>query len=65
MKQINENLYIFHYPLYNMNLSVIKTDDYMFVIDTYLGPDGIKEVKEFVEKNKDNRKVYVINTIHG
>ena len=57
MKQINENLYIFHYPLYNMNFSVIKTDDYIFVIDTYLGPDGIKEVKEFVEKIRDNRKV--------
>lgn len=62
MKQMNENLYIFHYPLYNFNISVIKTDDYIFVIDTYLGPDGIREVKEFVEKIKDNRTVYIINT---
>ncbi len=62
MKQVNKNLYIFHYPLYNFNCSVIKTDDFIFVIDTYLGPDGIKEVKEFVEKNKEHRKVYVINT---
>lgn len=62
MKKLNENLYIFHYPLYNFNCSVVKTDDFIFVIDTYLGPNGIKDIKDFVEKNKENKKIYIINT---
>ena len=56
MKKINDNLYIFHYPLYNFNCSLLKTDDFIFVIDTYLGPNGIQDLKDFVEKNKDNKR---------
>ena len=62
MKKINDNLYIFHYPLYNFNCSLLKTDDFIFVIDTYLGPNGIQDLKDFVEKNRDNKKIYIINT---
>ena len=56
-------LKVFHFSgSFSFNLPVLMTASRIFVVDTYMGPESIKEVVSYCKKNLKGRKGYVINT---
>ena len=62
MKTINNNLILFEYDLFNFNCLLIKTKKRLFVVDTYMGPDSMSEVKAVFDELSQGRDCFVINT---
>ena len=60
----NKHVTVFQSPFFQTNSTVIETDDCLLIVDpTYL-PHEIQEIQEYVEKRKQNKKVYLFIT-HG
>ncbi len=64
MKQINDNLFLFNYGLFNTNCFIIKTASRLFIVDTYMGPESIADMKSFAGQMAEGRQCFVINTHH-
>lgn len=62
MEIINDNLILFKYELFNFNCYIIKTKKRIFIVDTYMGPDSIKDVKAAADELGQGRHLFVINT---
>jgi len=55
-------LFLFNYKDFDFTLSAVMTERRVFVVDTYMGPNSIKDVRELCEKNSKGRAIYAINT---
>jgi len=44
------------------NVYVINAENYVFVCDTFLGPESMKEVKRYIEMNFRNKPIIVFNS---
>ena len=62
MKKINDNLILFEYDFFNYNCYIISTKKYLFVVDTFMGPTSMKEVKEVFDSLSEGKRCFVINT---
>lgn len=62
MKKINDNLYLFHYDIYNANCFVIITKSRIFAVDTYFGGKLISDMLGFISEMRKDRELIVVNT---
>lgn len=62
MRRLHENLFAFEYEVMATNCFVVLSDNFVFVVDSYLGPDFISDMASFVESVRGNRQVMLLNT---
>jgi cyclase len=62
VEKLNDFLYLMRFELFEANCLLLMTSRYAFVIDTYMGPDSMKEFRHILDIQKGTRKLFVINT---
>ena len=62
MKKLKDNFFAFEYEAMNTRCFVIFSEHFVFIIDTFLGPDSIMDMYNFVMESKGNREIVIINT---
>lgn len=58
----NEHITVFESQLFKTTSVVIETDDCIIVVDPTWLPKEVEEIREYVEKIKHNRQVYLLLT---
>ena len=44
------------------NVYLINTQDNIFIVDTFLGPESVKEIKQHISENFPNKNIIIFNT---
>lgn len=55
-------LFTFHDLGIPTNIYVINTKQHVYIIDTYLGPDIMKEINQYIKSEYGNKQIIVINS---
>jgi glyoxylase-like metal-dependent hydrolase (beta-lactamase superfamily II) len=71
MEKVGSRGYVFSYDDLSSEDYYVPTNVYLidgtnqiFICDTYLGPETMKPVKDFIEKNLDKKPIVVFNSHH-
>lgn len=63
LKKVSECIYLIRFPdLFNTNCAIMETDRYIFVIDTFTGPEAMRDLLNFINERGRKKQLYVINT---
>lgn len=62
MRKLRDDLFVFDYDIMNTKCFVIFSEHFVFVIDTFLGPDSIRDLYDFIMEFKGGREIVIIYT---
>lgn len=62
MKEFTKHIFVFNYELFNTNCFIIRGSESIFVVDTFMGPDSILDLRSVFESLRGSRRGFLINT---